>query len=130
MIYNPSNTSSSILSETFLREVSKVIYEHKSEFDEYRRNNQKLAAVKSIKEYTNGGLRESKEAFDLWFAGQLPNYLLKDRKEKLEILAKKPLIEELIEKIRKTDSDKLSKLFMKLSVDELFNIDDIFTETE
>lgn len=123
-IYNPSNNSS--LSDSFLREVSRIIYTHKSEFDEYILNNQKLAAVKAIKEYTGGRLRESKDAFDLWVSNQLPNYIKKDRKEKLEKLTKKPLINELIEKFKKTDNEKLQSFLMKLSVEELLNIDDIF----
>lgn len=122
-IYNPSNNC---LSDSFLREVSRIIYTHKSEFDEYLQNGRKLAAVKAIKEYTGGGLRESKDAFDLWVSKQLPNYLIKDRKEKLERLAKKPLINELIEKFKKTDNEKLQSFLMKLSIEELLNIDDIF----
>lgn len=114
----------------FLKEVAKLIYENKVEFDGYAKDNKKLAAVKRIKELTGGGLKESKDAYELWLNGKLPNYLLEDRRVKLERLAKKPLVDELIVKLKNLDEEKLNSILMKMSVDNLLTIDEYFTEIE
>jgi len=113
-------------SREFLSKASEAIYKHKDEIDEYIRNNQKLAAVKALKEWTGGFLKESKEAFEMYIDNKLPSFIKEDRKKKLERLAKKPLVDELIRKILNIDEDKLSTFLLNLSVDELLTIDEIF----
>lgn len=109
----------------FFKKASRIISLNKTEFEEYLVNNRKLQAVKSLKDHTGGGLKESKDVIDLWWTGDLPNYIRDDRRLKLEVLAKKPLAENLIIKI-KNDDNKLLELLMTLSIDRLFEIDDFF----
>ena len=113
-------------SESFLKEVAKIIYQHKQEFEDYTKNNQKLGAVKALKDYTDGGLRECKDAYEMWVDGKLPPYLKEERRKKLEQLAKKPLVEELISNLRNADDEKLRSVFMTFTIDELFSIDEKF----
>lgn len=122
------NIINSLPEQEFLKLASKVIYENKYEFEGYVTSNQKLAAVKRIKELTGGGLKESKDAFDLWYSGKLPSYIKEERKVKLERLAKKPLIDEIICKMKNLSEDKLESFLMNLSVDQLLSIDEIFPE--
>ena len=110
----------------FLKEVAKVIYEHKPEFEDYKIRSAKLAAVKALKDYTGGMLKECKEAYEMWYDGFLPPYLIEERRKKLEQLAKKPLIEEIILKLRKIEDEKLVDILIKLSIDELLSIDEKF----
>ena len=42
----------------FQKIASKIIYEHKELFMEYRASNRKLNAVKDLKYFTGGGLKE------------------------------------------------------------------------
>lgn len=111
----------------FLKEASKIIHNNRIEFEEYKKTNSKLYAVKLLKEYMNCGLKESKDAIDLYWVNKLPHFILEERKKKLEKLAKKPLVEELIIKLRKND-DILNDILMKLSIDELMDIDELLTE--
>ena len=108
--------------EEFLKKAAKAIYDNKSKFFEL--TGSKLAAVKLLKDLTGGGLKECKDACELYWAGNLPHYLKEERREKLERLAKLPLVDELIVKFRKLDDTKLHSLLMELTVDELFSIDE------
>jgi len=116
--------------EAFLKEATKIIYQNKSKFDEYIRTNQKLTAVKFLKESTSteGGLKNCKDVCDAYWIGNLPNYVKEDRKLKLESLAKTPLVEQLMYKLKNIEEDKLHSLLMNLSVDELLSIDEFFIE--
>lgn len=105
--------------------IIKTIYDNRSEFEEYRKNGYKLTATKALKDYTGCGLKEGKEAMDLYFDGKL--LLVKEeRKEKLERLAKKPLIDELVSKIVNLKEDELINIFINLTIDELLSIDEYF----
>lgn len=109
----------------FFKEAQRVIYNNRLEFEDYRKSSQKLAAVKKLKEYTGGGLKECKEVCDLyWENGYLPNFLKEDRKLKLEKLAKVPLINEIVKKIKNIPDEELFSIFSRLSVDELLSIDE------
>jgi hypothetical protein len=109
---------------------SKAIYENREEFNTYIKLNRKIDAIKCLKEYTGGGLKESKDAIDKFWVGELRTYIIEDRKKKLENLAKKPLIEEIVINIKSVDIEKLQTRLMKLSVDDLLTIDDIFINDE
>lgn len=113
-------------SKEFLKKASMAIYENKNEFENYISNGQKLAAVKALKEWTGGGLKESKDAFDLYMANKLPSFLREDRKKKLERLAKKPLVDEIAKKMLNISEDKLTTILLNLSIDELLSIDEFF----
>ena len=73
----------------------KSIYNNKQLFDDFYENGAKLQGVKKLKEIAGVGLKESKRACDLYWDGRLPIYLIEDRKEKLEILARLPLAEQV-----------------------------------
>lgn len=108
--------------QDFLKLAAKVIYENKSRFSTL--TGSKLESVKLLKELTGGGLKECKDACELYWSGNLPHYLKEERREKLERLAKLPLVDELIVKFRKLDDAKLHDFLMELTVDELFSIDE------
>jgi hypothetical protein len=127
-IYTPINYTGT--DSIFLKEAAKVIYAHKEDFDEWIKGGQKLQAVKFLKDCTKGGLKESKDAFDLYCAGKLRPDIREDRKKKLEQLARKPLVDQLIVKLKNIDDDTLHSLLMKLSIDELLSIDEFFPESE
>ena len=110
--------------QEFLKKASKVLYEYKSEFANL--TDQKLASVKLLKDLTGGGLKECKEALEAYWDGNLPYYLKEERREKLEKLAKLPLIDELILKIKDLDDDKLRKFLIEFTVYELLSIDEKF----
>lgn len=117
--------------EDFLKLAVETIYENKDKFDDYTRDGQKLLAVKTLKELTGGGLRESKEVLDLIWDGQLViNSKKEDRKEKLEKLAKLPLINEIISKIMKLTAEELRFLLTDLEVDDLLTIDEYLSYNE
>ena len=104
---------------------AKAIYEHREEFEDYIKSNYKLQAVKSLKEYTMLGLRYSKYFIDEYFSGNITILTIReDRRKKLEKLAKKPLIEEIIKNLRNSGDEKLNSLLMSFSIDELFSIDE------
>lgn len=115
--------------EDFFKYATKTVYQNKEEFDEYFRSSSKLAAVKRLKDITGGGLKECKEICDLFWENKLPNFVREDRKEKLEKLAKAPLVNQLIEKLLNIKEDKLQSLLMNLTVDELLSIDEFFSES-
>ena len=74
-------------------------------------------------------MKESKEICDFYWSGKLSiNFLKEARKEKLEKLAKLPLVEELIVKFEKLKEGQLQSILMKLSIDELLSIDEYFTK--
>lgn len=117
--------------EDFLKLAVETIYENKDKFDDYTRDGQKLLAVKTLKELTGGGLRESKDVLDLIWDGQLViNSKKEDRKEKLEKLAKLPLINEIISKIMKLTAEELRFLLTDLEVDDLLTIDEYLSDNE
>lgn len=113
-----------ISQQEFFKKAAKAIYENKSKFDELKNSNQKLQFVKSLKDLIGCGLKDAKDAADLYWVGKLPHYIKEERREKLERLAKLPLVDELIVKFRKLDDAKLHDLLMELNVDELFSIDE------
>ena len=101
------------------------INSNKSLFQEYRSSGSKVQAVKDLKELTGLGLRQAKEVMDLYWENKIVD-IREERKEKLERLAKKPLVEELVLKIKKIDEKQLNKILFKLSVDELLSLDEVF----
>ena len=132
---NINSESYSHINKEFLKVSLKIIYEHKSEFEEYLSNNQKLLAVKALKEYATDvfklpidGLKKCKDVMDLYFVGDLPSYIKEERKLKLEILSKTPLIEQIIFNFKNSEEDYLKTLLLKLSIGDLLLIDDIFSE--
>ena len=133
---NINSESYSHINKEFLKVSLKIIYEHKSEFEEYLSNNQKLLAVKSLKEYATDvfklpidGLKKCKDVMDLYFVGDLPSYIKEERKLKLEILSKTPLIEQIIFNFKNLEEDYLKTLLLKLSIGDLLLIVDIFSES-
>ena len=108
----------------FLKLAAKIMYIHKDEFKSYEKN--KLQAVKSLKEYTGGRLKECKEACDLYWEGKL-SFIKEERLEKLERLAKMPLVQELMDKLKNIKENELHLMLINLSVDQLLSIDEIFT---
>jgi hypothetical protein len=112
--------------EAFLKAASKSFHINRIEFEQYKRDNAKLAACKALKVYLDIGLKESKEAIDLYWEGNLQN-IQAERKEKLEKLAKRPLVDELIVKL-KNDDYILSIILMKMTIDELMDIDEQINE--
>lgn len=109
----------------FEKQASKIIYYHKNEFDSYVFNKQKIHAIKALKEYTGGGLKDCKDVMDYYFEGKLKSYIVEERKQKLEMLAKKPLIEEISNKLITLKKEDFDNILMSLTVDELFNLDEI-----
>ena len=118
------------IDSTYLKVSIKSLYDNKFEFENYKNANLKLAAVKRLKDISGGGLKEAKDVIDLYFDGELKPYVKEERKLKLEKLAKKPLVEQLIIKIRNLEEDKLNLLLMNLSIDQLLSIDDLLPENE
>ena len=114
----------------YLKTASKIIYQNKTEFDDLKNNNQKLAFVKLLKELIPGtGLKDAKDASDLYWAGYLPSYIKGERKDKLlrlGELAKTPLVDELIIKIKDLDDSELKVFLMGFDIDELLSIDQKF----
>lgn len=122
MIYEPSTE--------FEKSAAKAINDNKYDFDQLKHNNQKLAFVKLLKEFTGGGLKECKDVADLyWIENFKISYIKEERKAKLEKLAKVPLVEELLIKIKNIEEQELFSCLMKLTVDELLSIDEIFDKT-
>ena len=101
------------------------INSNKRLFQEYRSSGSKVQAVKDLKELTGLGLKQAKEVMDLYWENKIVD-IREERKEKLERLAKKPLVEELVLKIKKIDEKQLNKILFKLSVDELLSLDEVF----
>jgi predicted AAA+ superfamily ATPase len=114
-------------SDAMLQFCLEVIQKNRIKFEEYKQNSQKLMAVKMLKEYSGCGLKEAKEIIDeIWNN----NFSIKEnRKEKLERLAKIPLIEEMVEKISKFDEFGLKDFFIKFTLDELLDIDEKLEKT-
>lgn len=111
------------------RLAKRIINDNQAEFQEYLNNKSKLGAVKAIKDYTGLGLREAKQVIDrFWDSNLLIVDVKEDRRLKLEKLAKIPLVENIVDKINNLDKDKLQKIFLNLSIDELFNIDELLEE--
>lgn len=110
----------------FQNKAKKLILERRSEFLDYKNNNRKLAAVKALKDYIGGGLKECKEFLDLYFDD--PNYfLVHDRQEKLLKLAKIPIIDAMIDNIQKTKTDTWVRILSRFNLDELLKLDEQLT---
>lgn len=114
--------------EMFLTSAIVAILDHRKEFEEYFKNTQKLQFVKSLKDYSGGGLKECKEVADLYWEGKILNPLKEERRIKLEQLAKAPLVNQLLEKIKKLDNDSLFSFLMNLDIDELLSMDELLSE--
>ena len=117
-----------MIEEDYLKNASKIIYQNKIKFDDLK--NQKLAFVKLLKELIPGtGLKDAKDAADLYWNGNLPNCIKEERMDKLirlEQLAKSPLVDEIIIKIKELDDSQMRVFLMELSIDDLLNIDQKF----
>lgn len=113
--------------ESNFQDIAKsILLEKRSEFCDYKKNKQKLDAIKALKEYTSGGLKECKAAIDLYFDD--PTYfLVHDRKEKLKELAKIPVIDAMIVNIQKTTSETWKCVLSSFELDELLNLDEKLT---
>jgi len=114
----------------YLKSAIKVLYQYKKDFDELKENNQKLAFVKLLKELVGiSGLKDAKDVTDLYWAGKLPNPIKEERRDKLkrlEELAKTPLVDELIIKIKDLTYSKMKVFLMEFTVDELLSFDEKF----
>ena len=117
------------VSDSFFRLSIEQIQSNKLEFEVYKQSDRKLKAVRILTEYTGGDLKECKEIIDLYWEGKLP-LIREQRREKLEKLARIPLVNQLMDKIDKLNSDDLHSLLMKLSIDELLSIDEFLPESE
>ena len=138
---NINSDDYSHINKEFLKKSIKIINEHKTEFEDFLRDNQKLQAVKALRDYITDaglneyyfasfGLKECKDVIDLYFLGNLPSNIREERKEKLERLAKIPLTNEIIFKFKNLEEDELRSLLLNLSLDDLLLIDNIFPEKE
>jgi len=112
----------------FFKLASKIIYQNKAEFENYIYNEKKLQAVKSLKEYSGGGLKECKYAYELYLIGRLPDYVVEARRKKLEKLGKSPLVKTIIDRLKNIEDDKLYSMLMDLSFNELIEIDEKLTD--
>lgn len=113
--------------ETDFKELCEALFKHKSEFDDFQKNGTRLAGVKFLKEISGAGLKNAKEVCDLYWEGKLNKFNIReDRRLKIERLAKIPLVEQLVEKIKNLDDEKLHSLLMNLNIDHLLSIDDFF----
>jgi hypothetical protein len=115
--------------EEYLKTATKILYQYKKDFDELKNSNQKLAFVRLLKELAGGGLKEAKDVSDLYWAGNLKNPLKEERKDKLlrlEELAKTPLVDELIIKIKDLTYSQMKIFLMEFTIDELLLFDEKF----
>jgi len=106
---------------------SKILFEHKSEFEYCLLNTNYILSVKMMRDYSKLGLRESKELIDLYKAGKLipdPD-IKKERVDKLKRLKKIPFVNELTDKITSLNSYNLNNILNNLSFKELIIIDEI-----
>lgn len=119
MSYNINFSGNYRMLEICVEKISK----NRAEFDQFKNDNLKLQAVKRLKEMSGCGLKEAKEVIDeFWVNDRI--FIIESRKEKLERLAKFPLVEEVLEKIKKLDEFGLKNLLMKFTVDDLLSIDE------
>lgn len=112
--------------ESFVNDAYRCIKEHKNEFAEYLLGDhspQILLAIKALKDYSGLGLKECKYCIELYRENKLVN-IKEERKIKLEKLAKVPLVDQLMIKIRNLTDNKLHSLLLTLSVDDLLSIDE------
>lgn len=118
-------------------EVKKIIEDNFTEFKEFRVNNQKLGFLKLLKEFTGLGLGELKLIVDeIWVLDfnsstsiphNCPNFeniysLVSLRREKLEIIKRKILIQECIKTIRNKKDDELVPILTNLTSEDLERI--------
>ena len=98
-------------------------------YQELLDQNAKLAFVKQLKEDSGYGLRECKEYADsIWEKKIKINNIPEERRKKLEKLAKKPLVENIIESLKDKDEDSLSSILMNMNIDFLLELDEKLNE--
>ena len=119
------------LDEEIRRTCIAVINFNKVEFEDFLKSNLKLVFVKRLKELTSYGLKECKYIADSYFDGSLKiTQIREERQQKLERLAKKPLIDILIDAIKNTDVETLHTYMMNLTIDQLLSLDEVFPNKE
>jgi hypothetical protein len=106
--------------------ISTAIIKNIKEFKECKAQGTKLRAVRFLKDLTGCSLREGKDALDLYWEDE--NYFIKkERLRKLEILSKDTLVKDIIVKMRNIDDDYIYSTLMKLPIDNIYFIDEIFS---
>lgn len=116
-------------SEKDLEKSIRIIYENKSEFENFKITNQKLNFVKRIRDFIPGmGLRHLKQVADLYWLDSLPKYIVEQRKVKLENISMKNMIPEIVIKMKEISDDELTLKLMKLSFDELTSFYETFSD--
>ena len=115
--------------EKDLEKSIKIIYENKSEFENFRITNQKLNFVKRIRDFIpDMGLKYLKQVADLYWLDSLPKYIVEQRKVKLENISMKNMIPEIVIKMKEISDDELTLKLMKLSFDELTSFYETFSD--
>jgi len=120
-------TYSDELNDEYLVLGAKILFEHKSEFEDYLSTDHYILSVKMMKDYSGTGLRVSKDIIDLYRAGKLipgPD-IKKERADKLEKLEKIPFVDDLIIKIKSLSVYNFENILNNLSIDDLITIDEI-----
>ena len=107
---------------SFDKNAAKQIYLHRDEFESYHLNNKKINAVKALKEYTGGGLKECLDTINLYFLGLLKSYIIEERKNKLKQLDKPILIDDIILNIKNIENEKLADMFSTIPYDIIESI--------
>lgn len=106
---------------------SKILYEHKSEFDDYHISGPNyVLSVKMMKVYSGCGLKDSKDLIDLYRQGKLipsPG-IKKERLDKIISLEKNTFVCELMVKINNLNSEDFENVLKGLSIDDLIVIDE------
>ena len=116
----------SISDQDFFR-VRKIVHEHSNELRGYIEGNARLQFVKRIKDLSGLGLKESKDFSDLIFDKIIPlDYITEERRKKLEKLARRPLVESIVDKIKNFSHEDLISVLLKFDVGELLRMDEIF----
>lgn len=129
MYYNINGMNINVDDEVF-QKGPEILHAYRKEIDTFLRSGSKLGAVNAIKEYSGLGLRSAKHVIDLYIDGVLlPKPDVRElRREKLEKLAKTPLVEELIINLKKLDDNTIHSLLMNLTIDDLFYIDEFINK--
>jgi hypothetical protein len=107
------------MNKIIFNSVKKIISNDFSSFKYLFKSKSKLQFVKLIKEKNNEiSLREAKECVDYFYLNKNEFYslnIIKRRKEKLEKLNKKTLLEKFLKDFKNIEEKKLLNAFMKLS---------------
>jgi GTP-binding protein EngB required for normal cell division len=114
----------------FAKEASKQIYLHRKEFETYISDNSKLDAVKALKDYTGGSLKECLDTINLYRDGKLKLYIIEERRDKLKQLDKPIMIENIISIIKNTDDNQLIELFSNIPYDTIESISILFENSK